>query len=63
MAKDGDTKLSVYVNGALVGEATAVTTTATDYTFTLAEAATSPEIKIELTNTVKAAYLKSVVLE
>ncbi len=63
MASSGDTKLSVYVNGTQVGDTQAVTTTATDYTFTLDAAVTNPVVKVELSNTKKAAYLKSIVLE
>ncbi len=63
MASKGDTKVSVYVNGTQVGTAQAVTTTATDYTFTLDAAVTSPVIKVEISNTVKAAYLKSILFD
>ncbi len=63
MGSGGDTKLSVYVNGTKVGETVSVTTTANDYTFTLPAVTEAPEVKIELSNTAKAAYIKSIVIE
>ena len=60
-AKSGDGKLTVKVGGTQIGETVALTTTATDYTFTPASAV-SGEITIELTNSVKAMYIKSIAI-
>ncbi len=63
MASGGDLKVAVYVNGTQVGETTSVTTSAADYTFALPEAAAGAEVKVELSNTIRGAYLKSIIFE
>ena len=60
-ASGGDGKLTVKVGGTQIGETVALTTTATDYTFTPASAV-SGEITIELTNSAKAMYIKSITI-
>ena len=57
----GDGKLTVKVGGTQIGETVALTTTATNYTFTPASAV-SGEITIELTNSAKAMYIKSITI-
>lgn len=63
IANSGTAKLSVYVNDSQVGETITLTTTATDYTFSLSSAVKSGKIKIAYENTQKAMYLKSVTLK
>ena len=61
IAKSGDGKLTVKVGGTQIGETVSLTTTATDYEF-VATSPVSGEISIELTNTEKAMYLKSIAI-
>ena len=63
IASSGTAKVSVYVNDAKVGETVTLTTTATDYTFTLGSAVKDAKVKIAYENTQKAMYLKSVTLK
>ena len=57
----GDGKLTVKVGGTQIGEITTLVLNATDYTFT-PSSPVSGNITIELTNTVKAMYLKSIAI-
>ena len=61
IASSGDAKLKVYVNGVQIGNTITLTTSATEYTFTLEEATTG-EITIEFEATKKAYYIKSIVV-
>lgn len=61
VAKGGDGKLTVKVGGTQIGEITTLVLNATDYTFT-PSSPVSGNITIELTNTVKAMYLKSIAI-
>lgn len=57
----GDGKLTVKIAGTQIGETISLTTTAADYTFT-PTSVVSGEITIELTNTAKAMYIKSIAI-
>lgn len=60
-ASSGVTKLSVKVNGTLVGSEQTLTSSAADYDFALSSPSSSSNIEITLTNTgMKAEYLKSI---
>ena len=61
VASGGDGKLTVKVGGTQIGEITTLVLNATDYTFT-PSSPVSGNITIELTNTVKAMYLKSIAI-
>ena len=61
VGKGGDGKLTVKVGGTQIGEITTLVLNATDYTFT-PSSPVSGNITIELTNTVKAMYLKSIAI-
>ena len=61
VASGGDGKLTVKVGGTKIGEITTLVLNATDYTFT-PSSPVSGNITIELTNTVKAMYLKSIAI-
>lgn len=61
IAKDGDGKLTVKVGGTQIGETQTLVLESTDYTFT-ALSPVSGEISIELTNTEKAMYIKSIAI-
>jgi len=58
-AKDGDAKLSVYINGKQIGSEQSLTNTKANYTFTN----TSDEqgtVEIRFTNSKKAVYIKTI---
>lgn len=57
----GDGKLAVKVGGTQIGETQSLVLNATDYTFT-PSSPVSGEITIELTNTTKAMYIKSIAI-
>ena len=57
----GDGKLAVKVGGTQIGETQSLVLNATDYTFT-PSSPVSGEIVIELTNTAKAMYIKSIAI-
>ncbi|MBO5805926.1 MAG: chitobiase, partial [Tidjanibacter sp.] len=61
MASGGSAKLSVSVGGTSVKSNQALTTSATDYT--ISDINKSGEIVISYTNTAKAFYIKSIVVE
>ena len=60
MASGGDAKLSVNVGGVAYGSEVSLVTAATDYTFT---GSGNGEIKILMSNTTKAMYIKSIRVE
>lgn len=61
IASGGDGKLTVKVGGNQIGETQSLVLNATDYTFT-PSSPVSGEITIELTNTTKAMYIKSIAI-
>lgn len=63
MGSSGDSKLSVSINGTALGETTDLTTSAADYSFNATEDITEGEAVITITNTKKAAYLKSITVQ
>lgn len=61
IASGGDGKLTVKVGGTQIGETQTLVLESTDYTFT-ALSPVSGDISIELTNTTKAMYIKSIAI-
>lgn len=59
IAKDGDTKLAVYINNQQIGSEATLTTTPADYKFTNTSLHKGA-LKIVFTNTKKALYIKSI---
>lgn len=59
IAKDGDTKMAVYIDNQQIGSEATLTTTPADYTFTNT-GSHKGALKIVFTNTKKALYVKSI---
>lgn len=63
MGSQGNGKFSIYVGDVLVAENISLTTSATDYSYTLDETLVGGEVKIVMSASAKAMYIKSIKIE